>query len=484
MVRRKADTKIPTKSVLVKIDREACSLPGGLEWFVRSGWSAIDPADYLENWHVTKLCRALEDVAAYKIRKLLVNVPPGTMKSRLCSVFWPAWVWSKDPTRRFILGSYGHTLALRNSGDLRRLLESDWYRERWGTVWTPDPDTWTKQKFQNTAGGWVFATSPDSGVLGQHAHHHVIDDPHQPKDLTTLDRVRTWRRQELPSRFADPRKASTVMVMQRLHDLDASGDALEEGGWEHLCWPMRKEAEDRSTLKMDPRAPGDLLWPERFPEGVVRDLEKDLGSRAAAAQLQQRPMPEGGGMFRRDLWKFYDRLPDDGIGAVWCVSCDPTFVDSNGADWTVIQVWAAMNGGFYLVTQVRAKMGFLDLLGALRSVFEDFPQAHGKLVEAAANGRAAAESLEREFPGIILIKPVGAKEARAQPYSAFQEAGDIYLPRGAEWLDDFLEEHASFPLGQHDDQVDAGSQAINWLAERRPEMYQQSVDALEKFLRQ
>jgi len=96
--------------------------------------------------------------------------------------------------------------------------------------------------------------------------------------------------------------------MQRCHQLDLSGHLLEQGGWEHLCLPAEYEGPSRATLIgfTDPRTqPGELLWPERFGPKEIEQMKVSLGSYGAAGQLQQRPSPAGGGMFKRHWFRYY-----------------------------------------------------------------------------------------------------------------------------------------------------------------------------------
>src|SRR5258708_1224194 len=105
-------------------------LEGSLDRFVKAAWQYVEAISYIDNWHIEAICRHLQAVTAGLIPKLLVNVPPGTSKSLLTCVFWPAWEWTRDPTVRWFFASYDQRLSTRDSERCRTLIESQWYHHR------------------------------------------------------------------------------------------------------------------------------------------------------------------------------------------------------------------------------------------------------------------------------------------------------------------------------------------------------------------
>ena len=227
----------------------------------------------------------------------------------------------------------------------------------------------------------------------------------------------------------------------------------------------------RMTLR-DPRAEGDeLLWPERFPEETVKELETDLGP-FAAAQLQQDPVPATGGIFQAD-WFERHWLPHElPKFSTLIQSWDMRFKDaSSSGDWVVGQVWGMSRGMFYLLDQVRGRWGFVATCDQVKALTVKWPRAHTKLVEAKANGDAVIDVLQKDIPGFEAIEPEGGKEARAWGISGYYRSGNVLLPPvGTEYLPGFLSEHLRFPKGTHDDQVDAATQALLWLSLRVPKL--------------
>src|SRR3990167_10020753 len=164
--------RLPTDE---ELDREICRR--GLHHFVRMSWPIIEPAvPFVDNWHIGAVCEHLQAVTSNQILRLVLNIPPGCMKSLLACVMWPAWEWTQNPSVRWIFASHSLTLSKRDSLKMRRLLESPWYRARWGEVWRPNTDEWGALKYSNNEGGFRMATSVAGGAVGEHAERQGVDD--------------------------------------------------------------------------------------------------------------------------------------------------------------------------------------------------------------------------------------------------------------------------------------------------------------------
>jgi predicted phage terminase large subunit-like protein len=226
------------------------------------------------------------------------------------------------------------------------------------------------------------------------------------------------------------------------------------------------------------------LWPERFGPAEIESLKRTLGSYAAAGQLQQRPSPAGGGIFKRHWFRYFQprgmnlppvvvSLPDGtqvsiaAIEAPYKVaeqiqSWDCSFKDLQTSGYVVGQVWARAGSAYLLGDQVRARMDCPATVKAVRQLSDKWPGTIAKLIEDKANGSAVIQMLSHEIPGLLPVNPEGGKIARAAAVSPLIEAGNVYLPHPlyAPWVNDFIEECAAFPNGAHDDQVDAMTQAL------------------------
>lgn len=291
-----------------------------LSEFVRNAWHVVEPATpLLWNWHIDTICGYLEAVYRGDILNLIVNVPPGTMKSLIVSVFYPAWVWSKQPSHRFLCGSNEGTLATRDSLRMRTLVNSSWYQGHWGDKVTLSREQAEKTLFKNTVEGHRESQGIGGKITGKRGDTLIIDDPHDTKktnsDVQREDVLDTWD-QAWSTRKNDPIRSAVILIMQRIHQKDLSGHLSKKKNqeWVLLRIPMEYDSEITFDAALDIGRPdlndprkeeGELLFPQRFDENSIKSLKSDLGPYGAAGQLQQRPDPKGGGEFKPEWLKFY-----------------------------------------------------------------------------------------------------------------------------------------------------------------------------------
>jgi predicted phage terminase large subunit-like protein len=374
-----------------------------------------------------------------------------------------------------MFASYAASLSIRDSVKCRRLIQSPWYQRNWSDRFQLTGDQNAKERYENDRTGYRLATSVGGAATGEGGDRIVCDDPHNVREAeseTIRQSAVDWFWESMSTRLNDPKTGARVVVMQRVHEQDLSGSILERGGWEHLCLPAEYEGSKHVTGIgwSDPRdVLGDLLWPNRFGRDELSELKRSLGSYASAGQLQQRPSPAEGGLFKRDWWKFYRKAPHkfDEVIQSW----DCTFKDLKESDYVVGGVVGRIGADKYVLDLVRARMGITATMQAIRTLTAKWPNATAKLVEDKANGTAVIELLKKEIPGLIAREPEGGKIVRANAISPEVEAGNVYLPdptviKGAEWVHDFIEETAAFPNGANDDQVDMISQALVYMRER------------------
>lgn len=277
-----------------------------------------------------------------------------------------------------------------------------------------------------------------------------------------------WERLMLPTEFEPDRKCVTYRTVTRVN---GHVERVREKFWE------------------DPRTvAGELLAPDRFSPEVVASIKQTLGPFSYAGQHQQRPSPEGGGMFRVENWRFW--RADDGtmaqLGHVGgarprgayadparvvsldqlqeqIISVDASFRETKAGSFVAIHVWARQLSKRLLLYRVHRRMDFTDTVSEMLRVIDLFPEARRKLIEGKANGDAIRSTLERThgITGIEMVDPGTAnKAARANAQSPLQAAGNVELPDGAPWLEEYIAEHAAFPNGPHNDDVDAQAQAL------------------------
>lgn len=275
-------------------DRELCET--SLLEFLKRGWQFIDPAPFIPGWHLEAIAEHLQAVTDGSIRRLIINVPPRTSKSSLCSVAWPAWTWAQTelgpcsgPQVQFLSASYAHTLSLRDSVKTRRLIQSSWYQKNWGSRFSLTGDVNTKGRFENSKGGYRLATSVDGTTTGEGGQIILVDDAMNASEVES-DLVRTntlqWWDEVMGSRLNDPATGAYVVIMQRLHQMDLTGHIItrEQDDWVWLMLPMHHDAGrhcityvDGEKFWEDPRKGEELLCEARFSEDAVQALAKRLG---------------------------------------------------------------------------------------------------------------------------------------------------------------------------------------------------------------
>ena len=475
-------------------DRE--ELPKKLSKFIAAAWPVIKPEEkYLHNWHIDAICEHLEAVTRGEITRLQVWIPPGTMKTGTISVFWHAWEWTLRPWLRYWTASYETRLAGRMSSMARDLMTSAWYQERWAESFRFD--RLGEHYYSNDRGGTRLATAPQSTGSGEHGHRIIIDDPINAKaaDATSrhvLNETNDWYDGTVVTRGIGSDHAR-VLVMQRLHESDFAAHLLKQEEWVVLCLPERYEANHPFVWPGDPRKEGELLWPEHRDEKLSNALAASLTSHRAAGQLQQRPAAREGEILKRDWWRFYDprirsqeRWKELGQMGQIVISGDFPAKDKETSDNVAVQCWGVKGADRYLLDLRLGKMNYglakrtvREMALWSRRIWKGCP--HYILIENAGYGVELIMDLKRELSGVqkIPAQKEGNKETRAESASDALESGNYFLPGyGPPWqpaysehaspadVVAFIHSCASFPHGQHDDDVDAWSQFGNWLRSR------------------
>lgn len=285
--------------------------------FVRYAWPVIEQASpFIDNWHIGILCEYLQALRDLEIENLIINIPPGHAKSLLCSVLFPPWVWTEQPSARFFCGSHAKDLATRDAVRSRRLIQSEWYQERFGSSFQMTGDQNVKTRYENDKTGHRISVGVDAGWTGHRGNYVIWDDPLD-KNKKDSDTERGKANEAVKSSFGtrgdNPKEMRRLMIMQRLHDDDPTGhimQAMKEDEnfpqFETLVLPARYEPNRYiSTIGLgDLRTEhGELLFPQMFDEKVLRQTEALLGPEDTAGQLQQRPAPAGGLIFLREWFE-------------------------------------------------------------------------------------------------------------------------------------------------------------------------------------
>ena len=466
----------------------------GLGWFTRLAWRVVEPGTpYRDNWHIGLMCEYLEAVLNLEINNLIINIPPRHMKSLLVSVFLPVYSWLRAPETRWLTGSYALPLATRDALKSRRLIQSPWFKERFGDRFNLCGDQNRKARYENDHGGSRLAFSFNSAVTGEGGDVLVVDDPLRAQDAdnpAAIEKVNEIFDQAITTRANDPRRVRRIIIMQRLHENDLTGHLLakmEQGGerYEHLCLPAEYRARayfppaNRPGWR-DPRSkPGELLWEGRFGERENAAARANLGERGYSGQYAQLPMPAGGTIYLAEWWRGRNRVELNWARSrvsVRYLSWDTALKDGQENDHSSMVVVELLNDGRGLLREVIwGKWTFPRLAEEIIFQAERWNSdglLRGIVIEDKASGISALQTLRQSAPAWIAAVLAGfspgllSKEARARQASLWCERGMVILPLPAQdagWLPDFESQLYAFPAGRTKDAVDAFSQAILFL---------------------
>jgi len=472
---------ILTELDILFAERELCRR--SLAAFVKRAWRVIEPVTELKwGWAMDAICLHLEAITRGEITRLLINVPPGSMKSLLCNVFWPAWEWGPQnrPDLRIIGTAHEEGLAIRDSRLMRELIRSEWYRNLWPIDIVADLDG--KMEFGNGSYGFRLARAFKS-MTGRRGDRVVLDDPIAASDANSeaiLERSKIIFLETLPTRVNNE-KSAIVVIMQRLNEKDTSGVILDmELPYVHLCIPMRFNPSRRCTTSIgwtDPREKeGELMFPERFSEDEVVVLEKTLGPYGAAGQLQQSPSPRGGGIIKEAWFQYWSNLPELDFKFITADTAQKTKEEN---DYSVFQCWGrSTSGAAILIDQARGKWEAPELLSIGRQFWMKHLNAKGTIrgmyVEDKISGTGLIQTLRREGIPVLPIYRQRDKLSRGMDSAPFIASGNVFLPKDAAFVFDFVSEASSFPTGAHDDQMDPMFDAIQ-MVQKMPSIRSNNV---------
>jgi predicted phage terminase large subunit-like protein len=432
--------------------------------FVRKSFHVLNPsAIFYMNWDICAVAYVLEQVRLGEIKRLIINMPPRSLKSTMCSVAFPAYVLGHDPTKRLIVASYSADLAIKLGNDFRAVVNSEEYRAIFPGMRISALKN-TQTEVVTTRNGFRLAMSVDGALTGRGGDIIIIDDPiaalAAARSQKSREHVRDWYFNTLLSRLDDKQNGAIVLVMQRLHEDDLAGVLLRSSdGWTVLGLPAIAEQDEQIPIgngQFHYRRTGEVLHPERGPREVLESLRAQHGAEAFAAQYQQQPVAPGGVMIKRAWVRRYDQLPQSGL---IIQSWDVANKQGEENDYSVCTTWRVHEKRYYLIDVLRGRFDFPTLR---RKVSEQakLHKASQTLIEDAGVGTALIQELKTAHFSVVGVKPGYDKRIRMGFQSAKFENGQVFFPKEAPWLRDLEDELFAFPNGRHDDQVDSISQAL------------------------
>lgn len=469
-------------------------------------WPIIEPTrEQMPSVAVEGVTAALQAVADGRIKRLVIELPPGVGKSKMGPVAFPAWMLLRTNGRsRVMAGSYTASFASRDSMFCRDIVESREYRDLVDGAWelredANSKDDWhTSPPGEKKAWGRRLTVSITGKATGERCTIQLLDDVLNAIDATSPAKkkaARTWVNDVLPSRLEDQRNDARIIIGQPLAIDDPIADVIRKG-WKHLRLPVLRRADEEPCVLLDdqgrevwrdPREVGQPLLDLHDPAGLAM-LKADLSPGSYRTQYELRRGDELDATFRRGWWNWYYQSSKDADAPrpantdttrkaqpmpSWfsrvVITADFKFVPGVG-DYASVQAWGESGPDAYLLKARRGRVGFESSVDWTDEFAKLFPGAEIG-IEKAANGHAVIQTVRTRIRNVRGLKPWGKKTQRHAAATPPPKNGHCYLPLGAvfEEVDDdgtvelvdateFVEELAG--ATQHDDQMDAASYAI------------------------
>lgn len=440
--------------------------------FVAKSFHELHPeSEYEDNWHLHLIADRLEKCRRGETRRLIINVPPRSLKSHIASVSFPAFLLGHNPSAKIIVASYGQELAEKFASDCRLIMQSDWYQFLFPTrLASARPLVHDLRTVQN---GNRLSVSVGGALTGRGGDFIIIDDPLKSEEAvsdTQRQAVNNWFASTLMTRLDSKRTGCIVLIMQRLHEDDLTGHLVGRGGWELLRLPAIAEGDEshefqdgfERTYRVR-RRQGEALHPARESLEELQQIRDHIGEFNFSGQYQQDPAPVDGGMVKREWLKTY--LPAE-IPNQWgfvLQSWDTANKPSELSDYSVCTTWGVKDKHLYLLDVFRRRLDYPGLKRAVRERAELF-RPRTILIEDKVSGTQLLQELAYEgVSQARRYKPTMNKIMRLHSVSGTFENGFVHVPEKADWLAVYMHELTTFPRSKHDDQVDSTSQALDWM---------------------
>jgi predicted phage terminase large subunit-like protein len=424
--------------------------------FFEKAFNTLNPAEvYDHNWHIEAIAHKLNLCAQGKITRLIILVPPRSLKSSLVSVAFPAFLLGRDPTKKIIAASYNQDLANKFSNDTRSIMNEPWYGKGFpNTKFSPLKDT--QSHFDTTQHGMRFATSVGGPMTGLGADFIIIDDPAKPSEINSEPArkgVNDWFDQTVSTRLNDPNNGVIIIVMQRLHVDDLVGHVMEKSGWDILTIPAI--AEEPMEYEVGPghtlyRKAGELLQPNRLSKSKLDELRSTLGTSAFYAQYQQAPVPPAGNLFDWNWFKLYNTHPPF---SELIMSVDVA-ATQGGGNFSAITVWGHRDQKYYLEHVFRFQSEIPDVREKIVA-FNKIYRPDLIIIDGTGIGLGLAQDLKASGMRHVTHVSGKGKESDAYEVAPLVEGGRVFVRESMIGLKDFRDEVIAFPNGKYDDQIDS-----------------------------
>lgn len=430
--------------------------------------------NFHHSWNLDVIADKLEQVRQGKVKRLIINVPPRSLKSVQVTVAFSAWMLGHEPNKKIITASYSGDLSDKFARDTKRLMSSEWYTKLFPKS-KISKDRSSAADFDTISKGGRMSTSVEGTLTGRGGDIIIIDDPHKPNETSedNLAKVTEWYQNTLLSRLNDKENGAIILIMQRLHDSDLSGYLLDSSdAWEHVRIPSIAEEDEKwfdaeGTL-IHSRKEGEVINPSQMSMSTLETFKKEFGAYVFSGQYQQDPAPKGDSILKPQWFKFYSKseLPHfRHILQSWDTANKKGI---NNAYSACVIIGIDEFDNRYILEVFRDRLEFYDLVKKVNELYDRYVSEYNcnvaVLIEDQASGTQLIQTLKRDsyiYPEVI--RPDSDKISRFKGASVRFERGEVYLPATKQgWWTDFENEILRFPASRYADQVDALSQALNY----------------------
>jgi predicted phage terminase large subunit-like protein len=447
-------------------------------YFVKTFWDVIIKEKPVYNWHIEYLCTLLQEASLALVKRapkkndIIINIPPGSTKSTITTIMYPAWLWTQDPSLRIITNSYSGTLSIEHAVKSKDIILSDKFRMLFPEI-EIRKDKSAKGMYENTLTGSRYVTSTGGTVTGFHAHVIINDDPQNPKQANSdvLRLAANEHTKTLSSRKVSKSVAITITIMQRLHEDDVTGYLLKkkEDSITHICLPAEVSEKVKPAFLKEKYIDG-LLDPMRINRQVLDEAKTDLGSQGYSGQYDQSPFVEGGNIIKRDWFR---KISFSSFMAIKGNTEVHFFIDTaydekkkkTDNDPSGIIATCKIHNCLYIIHGQKVYKEFPDLIRFI----PEYASTHGYdkrstiRIEPKANGKSVVHQL-KEVTSLNITEtpsPTDSKSTRLKAKSPKIECGRVVLVEG-EWNEEFIDEVCGFPTKTHDEHVDLLTYAIDY----------------------
>jgi predicted phage terminase large subunit-like protein len=428
--------------------------------FVKAMWPG-----FIHGRHHAVMASKFEEIAAGKLKRLIINMPPRHTKSEFASYLLPAWFLGRFPGKKIIQSSNTAELAVGFGRKVRNLVDSDVYAKVFPNV-ALRHDSKAAGRWSTNEDGEYFAIGVGGTVTGKGADLLIIDDPHSEQeaalaanDPSIYDKVYEWFTSG-PRQRLQP-GGSIVVVMTRWGKRDLTGQVLKAAA--------QRDGDDWEVVEFPAILPSDKpLWPEFWSYEELSALRNELPNSKWQAQYQQNPTSESAAIIKRDWWKIWEE-EDPPTCNYTLMAWDTAFEKTSRADYSAMTLWGVFeypdDNGTYQTNII--------LLNAFRDRME-FPELKKKAIEHYRDWEPDSVIIEKKASGAPLIYEMRAmgipvqeftpvrgndKISRVNAISDLFASGRVWAPP-SRWAEEVIDEVASFPSGEHDDYVDTVSLAM------------------------